>query len=495
MSAYELKNTRELCWDMRILDKVDNVELTIHKPERRGFVLDGADASWEEYIGYHAVMKVGDTYRLYYQARANISNSDAEPQTKKEMYCVAYSKDGKHFERPNLDKIEFRGTKNNNIMVLEDRFIDNFTIHYDENPDCPPDEKFKALSLQFHIPPKKMDDGTDLYTELLYYKSADGINFEYAGVLDVPGVFDSYNIVFWDKQCSEYKMYIRDFHNADGSRSTYAPVAAMEVAYRDVRITTSKDFVHWTAPELITFEDGNIHIQLYTGMISQYKRGNMFLALPTRYNNRPDDVESLDALPQWGGLRKEWNEAKNRGGSVANDTGIMTSRDGRHFDRWDGAFMTTGIERPDNWAYGNGYISYAPVETDSDFDGDVKELSLYRVEGHNVASPKILRYALRLDGFYSWHAPYSGGCVITKPVTFEGDSLEINFATSSLGHVRIYICDEDGNPIEGYDSKKHFGDSLGRNIKFEKPLSALAGKTVRLKFEIKDADLYAFKFN
>ena len=84
---------------------------------------------------------------------------------------------------------------------------------------------------------------------------------------------------------------------------------------------------------------------------------------------------------------------------------------------------------------------------------------------------------------------------MTKPVTFEGDSLEINFATASLGHVRIYICDEEGNEIEGYDSKKHFGNSLGRTIKFEKPLSCLAGKTVRLKFEIKDADLYSFKFN
>lgn len=494
MGIYNLKNTRELCWDKRILDKIENVELTIHKPERRGFVLDGNEVSWEEYIGYPAVMKVGDEYRLYYQARAGLTD-DAEPDTKKEMYCVAISKDGKHFERPNLGKIEFRGSKNNNIMVLEDRFIDNFTIHYDENPDCPPDEKFKALSLMFHRPPVKREDGSELYTELMYYKSADGINFEYVRILDVPGIFDTYNIVFWDSEREEYVMYIRDFHNADGSRSTYAPVAAMELAYRDVRITTSKDFVHWTAPELITFEDGNIHIQLYTGMISKYKRGNMFLGLPTRYNNRPNDVESLEALPGWGGLRKEWIEAKNRGGTVANDTGIMTSRDGRHFDRWDGAYMTTGLERVDNWAYGNGYISFFPVETDSDFDGEVKELSMYRVEGHNVARPKIIRYALRLDGFYSWHANYTGGTVLTKPVTFEGQELEINFSTSALGHVRIFVCDEDGNEIEGYDSKKHFGDSLSRVIKFEKPLSELSGKTVRLKFEIKDADLYAFKFN
>ncbi len=494
MKPFELKNSRELCWDMYIVDNAENVELTIHKPERRNFVLDGADVPWEEYIGYPAIMKIGDTYRMYYQARASLS-PDLNPVNKKEMYCVAFSKDGKTFTRPSLGKIEFQGSKDNNIMILEDRFIDNFTIHYDENPDCPADEKFKALSLMFHNPPIKREDGSELYTELLYYKSADGINFEYERVLDVPGVFDSYNIVFWDADSSEYKMYIRDFHNADGSRSTYAPVAAMELAYRDVRITTSKDFVNWTAPELITFEDGNIHMQLYTGMIVQYKRGKMFLGLPTRYNNRPDDKESLAALPQWGGLRKQWNDEKNRGGSVANDTGIMTSRDGRHFNRWDGAYMTTGIERPDNWAYGNGYISIPPIETDSDFDGDVKELSIYNIQGHNVTTPRIMRYALRLDGFYSWHAGFSGGTVMTVPMTFEGKELEINFATSALGHIRIFVCDENGKEIEGYDSKKHFGDSLGRVINFEKPLSSLSGKPVRLKFEIKDADLYSFKFN
>jgi hypothetical protein len=479
---------------MRLIDEALNVNLAIHKPERRGYCLDGADVPWEEYIGYPAIMKVGDTYRMYYQARG-ASNPDADPNLKKEMYCVAFSKDGKTFTRPNLGKIECCGSKDNNIIILEDRFIDNFTIHYDENPDCPADEKFKALSLLFHIPPIKREDGSDLYTELLYYKSSDGINFEYVRVLDVPGVFDSYNIVFWDKESGEYKMYIRDFHNADGSRSDYAPVAAMELAYRDVRITTSKDFVHWTSPEMITFEDGNIHIQLYTGMIFQYKRGNMFLGLPTRYNNRPNDTESLEALPQWGGLRKKWNEEKNRGGSVANDVGIMTSRDGKHFDRWNGAYMTTGIERPDNWAYGNGYCAYTPIETESDFDGEVTELSLYNTQGHNVARPRVMRYALRLDGFYSWQADFTGGTVVTRPLTFEGEELEINFATSSLGHVRTFILDVDGKEIEGYDSKRHFGDSLNRVIKFEKPLSALSGKTVRLKFEIKDADLYAFKFN
>ena len=483
MQVYDLKNNRELCWDMRIADRTENVHLTIHKPERRGIAMDSTGIPWEESCGYPGIMKIGDTYRLYYRATAK----------GKECYCIAESKDGKIFTRPNLERYTFDGTKKNNIFLREERFVDNFTVHYDENPSCPTDEKYKALSLLFSDPPKETENGP-LYTELLYYKSADGIHFEYVRVLDIPGIFDTYNIVLWDADAEEYKMYIRDFHNADGSRSNYAPVAAMEMAYRDVRITRSKDFVHWSEPELITFEDGDIHIQIYASMIFKYKRGNMFLGLPTRYNNRPDDTESLACLPSWNGKRQEWIAQKNRGGTVANDIGIMTSRDGKHFDRWNGAYITTAIEKEDNWAYGNGYFSHTAAETKSDFDGDASELSLYTFEGFNGYTPRLMRYSLRLDGFYSWSADFSGGTVLTMPLTFEGDSLEINFATSALGHVRIVICDENGEALSGYDSGKHFGNSLERKIGFPKPLSELSGKTVRIKFEIKDADLYSFRF-
>jgi hypothetical protein len=63
-----------------------------------------------------------------------------------------------------------------------------------------------------------------------------------------------------------------------------------------------------------------------------------------------------------------------------------------------------------------------------------------------------------------------------------------------LGSVRIRILDEKGNAIDGYDSGNHFGDSLDRPVAFEKPLADLSGKSVRLEFTLKDADLYSFQF-
>ena len=135
------------------------------------------------------------------------------------------------------------------------------------------------------------------------------------------------------------------------------------------------------------------------------------------------------------------------------------------------------------------------IETDSDYEPGTPELSIYRPEGFNVSNTRIVRYTVRMDGFLSWHTDFTGGSVTTVPLTFEGSALELNYATSSLGSIRVLICDEDGTPIEGYDSDLIWGDMIERNIDFEKPLSDLAGKTVRIRFEMKDADLYSFKFN
>jgi homogentisate 1,2-dioxygenase len=73
-------------------------------------------------------------------------------------------------------------------------------------------------------------------------------------------------------------------------------------------------------------------------------------------------------------------------------------------------------------------------------------------------------------------------------------ALEINFKTSALGGVRIEILDEAGAPMEGYDSGRLFGNSLSRPVDFDAPLSALAGKAVRLRITLTDADLYSFRF-
>lgn len=480
---YPLNDTRQVCWDMTLADRIENIRLDIHRPVRQNIALDCCE-EWETFgVNYLGLVRTGSAYRLYYRAR--------DPQflkTYKNRFCIAESTDGIRFTRMKLDRFEYGGAFSNNIHLSEARTIDNFSVFLDENPDCPPEAKFKALSSQITWLP-----GGGTKTDLLYYRSADGITFENMGVLDIPGVFDSYNVLFWDAAAGEYKMYVRDFHTADGSRFPQPPREEdLPLVYRDVRLTRSADFVHWTAPKMIRFSDGDIHTELYTGMIFPYPRAKIYLGLPTRYKNRTDGGSNFDHLPDWNGKRREFIRSGSRLGTVFNDTGIMTSRDGLHFDKWNGAYMTSGPEREDNWYYEDCYLCYGCAETPSEYGGT--ELSLYRTEGWFVKNPRIVRYTVRLDGFYSWHADGSGGSILTHPVTFSGSSMEINFATSSLGGVRILLCDPDGTPIEGCDSGILFGDSCSRPVHFEKAPAELAGTPVRIRFELQDADLFAFRF-
>ena len=54
--------------------------------------------------------------------------------------------------------------------------------------------------------------------------------------------------------------------------------------------------------------------------------------------------------------------------------------------------------------------------------------------------------------------------------------------------------DTDGNEIEGYHSGELFGNSIARPVDFEKSLTDLSGKEVRLKFEFSSCDLFSFIF-
>jgi hypothetical protein len=63
----------------------------------------------------------------------------------------------------------------------------------------------------------------------------------------------------------------------------------------------------------------------------------------------------------------------------------------------------------------------------------------------------------------------------------------------------VEIQDEAGQPIDGFalkESPEHFGDSVARTVSWENgsDVSSLAGRTVRLRFVMKDADLYSFRF-
>ena len=104
-----------------------------------------------------------------------------------------------------------------------------------------------------------------------------------------------------------------------------------------------------------------------------------------------------------------------------------------------------------------------------------------------------------MDGFVSLNAPLKGGEVVTKPLTFAGRQLLLNFATSAAGSVKVEVQDEAGQPLPGYslaDCDDVFGDAIERPAtwKGSTDVGDLAGKPVRLRFVMRDADVWAMRF-
>ena len=171
---------------------------------------------------------------------------------------------------------------------------------------------------------------------------------------------------------------------------------------------------------------------------------------------------------------------------------FMSSRDGVRFQRSLAAFLRPGRDRK-NWTERNNAIAIGVLPTAAD------ELSLYWIENYRHPSCRLRRGTLRLDGFVSVRAGYQGGELLTHPFRFKGSKLLLNYATSAAGSIRIELQEANGQAIPGYaleQSPELYGDQVGHAFRWQKgsDLSSLAGRPVRVRFVMKDADLYSLRF-
>lgn len=492
MDALQIGSRREVCWDELLMDTAEGVCVQMHRPEYRGVALELGEL-WEGNGsgGYGTVLQDNGTFRIYYRGLSFPTETNGRHNPgNTAVWCLAESKDGKTFTRTPLNLERYDGRIDNNIIPLpmEARKRGSQYVFRDTNPECLAVERYKALV--------EMSDQT-----LCYFRSSDGVNFEKVRTLADDGAYDSLNVAFWDPQSKQYFLFYRGVHGADTVNGKWTNEAANAAhndnVVRDIRVRTSTDFVNWSEPQQIAFDPERDDVDLYINNIQKYYRADhMFVGFPVRYQDRYNDGDqNYQQLPGLENRTYLFQQRLPRIGTVITDALVMTSRDGYSYRRTEEAFLTPGIESLDNWIYGDGYFYHGMAQTPSDIPGAPDEISLYAVRGYLSERIRLCRYAVRLDGFFSWHSDYCGGKVLTKPFTFTGDALKINFATSGAGHVQFRLTDAEGKYLEGYDSGKVFGDSVERRVVFPKSLAELAGKEIRMEISMKDADLYSFKFD
>jgi hypothetical protein len=227
---------------------------------------------------------------------------------------------------------------------------------------------------------------------------------------------------------------------------------------------------------------------LYTNQTQPYFRApHIYLATAARFMEgrrvlAPAEVQTLK-------LTSDSKDIEND----CSDAVLMSTRGGARYER---TFMESWI-RPGiglrNWMTRSNYPALGIIPTSP------TELSIYVCRHNAQESVHVARYTLRPDGFVSIHADAPGGELATRPLTFTGKALELNYSTSAAGSVRVEIQDAAGKPIPGFtldDCPEIFGDRLEQTVEWKQgsDLSKLAGQPIRLRFVLQDADLYAIRF-
>jgi hypothetical protein len=123
---------------------------------------------------------------------------------------------------------------------------------------------------------------------------------------------------------------------------------------------------------------------------------------------------------------------------------------------------------------------------------------MYVSEHYRWPDNRLRRVVLPKHRFASMHAGAAGGEFVTRPFTFAGDRLLLNYATSAAGSVQVELQDAAGKPLAGFalaDMPPLYGDELDATAIWKSAdVSSLVGKPVRLRFVLKDADIYALRF-
>jgi len=469
----DIGSDRELFVDDHVIDTIGgDARLELQQPEPREVALV-VDAPWEgNRSGCYTVFRDedssgGDICRMYY--RGSGYDLDARKLTHRELSCYAESKDGIRWTKPNLGLFEFEGSKENNI-VWDGAGNHCFTPFKDANPDCPPEARYKALA-QVHrsgTPHLAVREEMTLFA----FKSPDGIHWTISdGPLITRGDFDSQNTAFWDPHAGLYREFHRvRFYDPPGGERIIGGTAARP-GYRSIMTGTSSNFYNWTSwtePKLLEFDDNIGPQQVYTNGVMSYPRApQILIGFPTRL------------LP----------EQNNRVEPI-----LMVSRDGRRFRRWAEPVISEDAPQ-DRAGNRSNYMAWGLLPT----PGNDREYSVYASENYLTTTPtRLRRFTFRVDGFVALRGGEQGGRLTTKPLNVAGGQLEINYVARPGGQVRVEIQDAEGQPLPNFsadDCDPLEGDEIAQAVSWQGDKHGpFTGRPVRVRFEVKDADVYSFRF-
>ena len=477
----DVGSRKQLLFDDALIASKMGFVTTLNPATRVGAPVIVLDKPWEKArLGTgQSVVEDDGIYKMWYTSTAERRNW---------YLCYATSKDGIHWVKPSLGIIEFQNSKENNIVFAgtsRTAYAGQSTVFRD--PHGPSGARFKLVYGSNLRNPKEQTNLPKImvrdYSEARWKESGSFISAAYSPdglhwtpserLRSIEWYYDTQDVAFWDDRIKKYVLFVRWNH---------------ETLDRAIGRSESDDFEDFPKPQLVLTSDAldPVITGLYNNAATKYPYADRayFLFISAFYHS-PGDVS---------------------GGPDGSEVQLATSRDGIHFLRpWRNAFLRIGLEG--RFDASQVYMGPGVIRA-----GD--ELYLYytgyRPSHHELEAPPpgsggIGVAKIRLDGFASQDAPptggaqVAGGVLITVPLKFSGNHLELNVDAGAGGWLKVEILDQNGQPLPEYASQADLilGNSVRKTVTWQKrtDLSALQGRSVQLRFIGRDVKLYAFQFS
>ncbi|UCH35365.1 MAG: hypothetical protein JSV65_03165 [Armatimonadota bacterium] len=448
---------RQLFVDDYVIESMDGLRRTVHQWQKHpdNPVLR-AEMPWEG----------GGTYALAYGSALFDEQEQLfkmwywAPHDGGEAMLYATSRDGVHWERPDLGLFEFHGSRDNNICVVSaSGDMETYGCFKDlDDPD--PARLYKAL-LWERVAPGTWgeNDPPEKLGGVWTATSPDGIHWTKSRRPVVPHPPAGDTVGFLDSR-------------ADGRYVGFVKIQTDRGRSR--AIMESDDFETWSEPRLIFASDDEDDqpCDVYNNTAFSYE--GLYLGWLQMYYHHQDPYRRrLEVELIYSRDGREWHRMPGR------ESVLPVGPDGA----WDRTNQSPANGRPIRvgdrlYMYYGGRTYYHPP-----YKGGEGRCS-------------IGLGTLRVDGFVSLDANPFGGTMTTKPVLLQGSRLYVNCA-SDWGHLRVEVLGEDGEPLPGCaredcDDIRADGVRLPVSWRGNADLGVLQDRPVRLRFHLQNARLYSF---
>lgn len=403
-------------------------------------------------------------YKMWYLAGAGMIHK----QDKQTFYTgYAESDDGIHWVKPELDLV--KGT-----CLVDTANRDAATIWLDRK-ETDPAKRYKMFNVERRP--------TDRRWQFILKYSPDGIHWS-EGVAQSGDLYDRSSVFynpFRDVWCMSMRYGTKVSSRSRSYLEAKDPETAVSMAHRVRKGVPDKNVVFWFTPDdkeprHPQFPDVNPGIYNFDAM--------------------PYESIMLGQYAVWQG--PENNVCGELGIQKRNEICLGYSRDGFHFSRPSHEPFMANNPTDGAWNWGNMQsVGGVPLIVGDSLYFYCSGRRLNDIMWDSYTSTGLAR--LRRDGFVSMNAGKDEGTLLTEPIVFDGIYLFVNAdVAGKKSALYVELVDEDGNAIEGYTKKEckplTKTDSTKAMVSWKNnaDLAALAGKPVRLRFYLKDGDLYSF---